>query len=447
MLFSFGRDVNISWKHGINALQPGEQDGRGRISIILWGLAPNVVEEDGSPPMLTDDSRGVGPYGAAPAPAYHPHVQQQQRGEGRRGEERGPEQGRAADERRQEHRGLPRAERGERDMRDEREQLGHRRYDGHRERDGEHDRRGERDASRGDARDGWGDTGPGDVRSRDWGWRGERWEDRDGQRGERWEDRDGQRARDREGDGDKGGARSREEGWRGSKSIGDRRVNRDRRHANAAGHGDGHDRDCKKVAHAQRPAAVVALAAAAVAATGALQAAQVARQGAAAAHGTAAGGGGGGGGGSTASARAPLFSLAIGSLRDASAAAAAAVSNMPSDAKRRSAVPGSRGSGDGGRRGSSGADEGCKGGEGDGRRGNSGGDEGHNGRDGDSRRGSSGGDEGGERRGGEAQGGLRDRGGVENAQAGREQSRGREVCRNHARPACNHGTSCRYLHG
>jgi hypothetical protein len=27
MLFTFGRDVNIQWKHGINALPESEQDG------------------------------------------------------------------------------------------------------------------------------------------------------------------------------------------------------------------------------------------------------------------------------------------------------------------------------------------------------------------------------------------------------------------------------------
>ena len=51
-VFSFGRDVNIKWKHGVNALKPQEQDGKGRISIILWGLAQGVVEEEGSPPLL-----------------------------------------------------------------------------------------------------------------------------------------------------------------------------------------------------------------------------------------------------------------------------------------------------------------------------------------------------------------------------------------------------------
>jgi hypothetical protein len=60
MLFSFGRDVNINWKHGINALPDMDKDGKGRISIVLWGMAPHVVEESGSPAMLTDNTRGYG---------------------------------------------------------------------------------------------------------------------------------------------------------------------------------------------------------------------------------------------------------------------------------------------------------------------------------------------------------------------------------------------------
>ena len=57
-VFSFGRDVNIRWKHGINALPEDEQDGKGRVSIILWGLCENVIEEPGSPPMLGADGKG-----------------------------------------------------------------------------------------------------------------------------------------------------------------------------------------------------------------------------------------------------------------------------------------------------------------------------------------------------------------------------------------------------
>jgi len=60
MLFYFGRDANIVWQHGINALPSSEQDAKGRISIILWGLCTVAVDEPGSPPMLTDDSRGKG---------------------------------------------------------------------------------------------------------------------------------------------------------------------------------------------------------------------------------------------------------------------------------------------------------------------------------------------------------------------------------------------------
>jgi len=57
MLFHFGRDVNIHWKHGVNALPKEEQTGKGRISIILWGLVENCIEEKGSPGLLTNDAR------------------------------------------------------------------------------------------------------------------------------------------------------------------------------------------------------------------------------------------------------------------------------------------------------------------------------------------------------------------------------------------------------
>ena len=57
-VFSFGRDANIVWKHGVNALPPDEQDGKGRVSIILWGLAQDVIEEAHSPALLGADGRG-----------------------------------------------------------------------------------------------------------------------------------------------------------------------------------------------------------------------------------------------------------------------------------------------------------------------------------------------------------------------------------------------------
>jgi hypothetical protein len=74
MMFSFGRDVNIQWKHGVNYLEESIQKEEmekfkdkvdpgvsiGRISIILWGNCLEVIEEAGSPPMLTDNTRGNG---------------------------------------------------------------------------------------------------------------------------------------------------------------------------------------------------------------------------------------------------------------------------------------------------------------------------------------------------------------------------------------------------
>lgn len=62
MLFFFGRDVNIRWQHGINALPLEDQDGKGRVSIILWGLTLLAREEAGSPPML-EGSGGPGAKG------------------------------------------------------------------------------------------------------------------------------------------------------------------------------------------------------------------------------------------------------------------------------------------------------------------------------------------------------------------------------------------------
>jgi hypothetical protein len=78
MLFSFGRDVNISWKHGVNALHPEEQDGKGRISIILWGLCKNVIEEEGSPPMV--DNQRHGGYFGPPRECKMQHCKDYERG-------------------------------------------------------------------------------------------------------------------------------------------------------------------------------------------------------------------------------------------------------------------------------------------------------------------------------------------------------------------------------
>jgi len=50
--FTFGRDVNINFKHAINALPESEHDGKGRISVLIWGWTDNVIEEEGSPRIL-----------------------------------------------------------------------------------------------------------------------------------------------------------------------------------------------------------------------------------------------------------------------------------------------------------------------------------------------------------------------------------------------------------
>jgi len=60
-LFSFGKDVNIHWKHGINAIAEVKEN-RGRISIVLWGRCNLTVDELGSPVLLTEEMRGNSGY-------------------------------------------------------------------------------------------------------------------------------------------------------------------------------------------------------------------------------------------------------------------------------------------------------------------------------------------------------------------------------------------------
>ncbi len=54
--FTFGRDVNINFKHGINALPDNEHDSKGRISILVWGWTDNIIEEIGSPVIVADQA-------------------------------------------------------------------------------------------------------------------------------------------------------------------------------------------------------------------------------------------------------------------------------------------------------------------------------------------------------------------------------------------------------
>ena len=60
MAFSFGRDVNIRFKHGVNAVPPEKQLGGGRISIVMWGQCEDTFEEEDSPAML-GEAEGHGP--------------------------------------------------------------------------------------------------------------------------------------------------------------------------------------------------------------------------------------------------------------------------------------------------------------------------------------------------------------------------------------------------
>lgn len=56
-LYTFGRDVNIRYLHGINAIPEAEQTNEPRISIVVWGLLRNCIEEEGSPTILEDNDR------------------------------------------------------------------------------------------------------------------------------------------------------------------------------------------------------------------------------------------------------------------------------------------------------------------------------------------------------------------------------------------------------
>lgn len=42
MVYSFGKDVNVLWRHGILQVPPEKHREAGRISIIAWGWVPQV---------------------------------------------------------------------------------------------------------------------------------------------------------------------------------------------------------------------------------------------------------------------------------------------------------------------------------------------------------------------------------------------------------------------
>ena len=74
MMFSFGRDTNIKWKHGVNAVPESEYTGKGRISIVLWGKVRNAIEEDNSPPLVVNSRPGGhGHHGGGGGRGGHHH--------------------------------------------------------------------------------------------------------------------------------------------------------------------------------------------------------------------------------------------------------------------------------------------------------------------------------------------------------------------------------------
>ena len=44
-LYAFGKDVNVTWRHGIPAIHPKKFVEKGRISIIAWGWIDKMVDE------------------------------------------------------------------------------------------------------------------------------------------------------------------------------------------------------------------------------------------------------------------------------------------------------------------------------------------------------------------------------------------------------------------
>lgn len=45
-IYTFGRDVNVMWRHGIPAVHPDQYTDQGRISIIAWGLVDYMEDVD-----------------------------------------------------------------------------------------------------------------------------------------------------------------------------------------------------------------------------------------------------------------------------------------------------------------------------------------------------------------------------------------------------------------
>lgn len=39
-MYTFGREINTEWKHGVAQMPPDQQVDEGRISVIAWGWVP-----------------------------------------------------------------------------------------------------------------------------------------------------------------------------------------------------------------------------------------------------------------------------------------------------------------------------------------------------------------------------------------------------------------------
>lgn len=145
MLFAFGRDVNIKWKHAINAVAESETNDEGRISIILWGLTTNVTEEDNSPPLLTDNTRGNGYSMHHKSQNFHRRDDNRHRGGDRGGDRRDDRRDSRREDRRDDRRDDRRGEDRREDRRDDRRDHSRSRS---RDRNEGHRGRGDRDEHR-----------------------------------------------------------------------------------------------------------------------------------------------------------------------------------------------------------------------------------------------------------------------------------------------------------
>jgi hypothetical protein len=54
MLYTFGRDVNIRFTHGVNGIPEAERTGRGRISIVVWGYSKLTDNTEIALPLINN---------------------------------------------------------------------------------------------------------------------------------------------------------------------------------------------------------------------------------------------------------------------------------------------------------------------------------------------------------------------------------------------------------